>query len=134
MRFAISWVVALNDRSITEDEEDAKRSWVQRTAVAVGLFRHNGFRRIGTTAFFALAFDTNHPSHKLALSDDLDDLDKGSELQKFEDELEEKRTVQWIMSARRVASDYFRGHKDEDVQKLLELRAMASPGPNEYVM
>jgi len=40
--------------------------------VAVSLYRSLGFRRIGTSSFFALATDPNHPAHTISCTADLD--------------------------------------------------------------
>ncbi|PRQ76848.1 hypothetical protein AAT19DRAFT_12266 [Rhodotorula toruloides] len=33
-------------------------------------YQRNGFRRVGTTSYFCLAFDPNHPSHRIPIEQD----------------------------------------------------------------
>lgn len=73
--FAIIWAAVLNTRDV-EVELDKLSSpesdlYYQRKQEAVEDFwRAMGFRRIGSSEFFCLARDPNHPSHSLLSQDD----------------------------------------------------------------
>lgn len=53
-------------------EEDRHTVYCQQERIAQQFFRSLGFRRVGSTDFFALARDKNHTSHSLLASDDYD--------------------------------------------------------------
>ena len=73
--FAFAWATHLN---IGEGREETRMiSGAERVAycqksedAAVAFFKAIGFRRIGSSKFFALAKDPNHPSRRLVAADD----------------------------------------------------------------
>jgi ribosomal protein S18 acetylase RimI-like enzyme len=73
--FAIAWPTLLNTREMraemdgkTDAENDA--IFQHEQDISIRFFRSMGFRRIGSTHWFGLASDPNHPSQLLAARDD----------------------------------------------------------------
>ncbi|MCJ1400991.1 hypothetical protein MMC11_004202 [Xylographa trunciseda] len=74
-RFAMAWATRLNHREdddkvaemSAEDRYNYYQSGVEST---VSFFRAIGFRRIGTTQWFCLAVDPEHPAAKLSAAND----------------------------------------------------------------
>ncbi|PSR84017.1 hypothetical protein BD289DRAFT_482998 [Coniella lustricola] len=55
---------------VPEGDDDEKQHQI---AASLQFWRSLGFRRVGTSSWFAFVNDLDHPSHKLAICDDLDD-------------------------------------------------------------
>lgn len=127
-RFGFAWPTVLNhtlDDKLPKEEYSRLRKEAEASVIA--LFVKAGFRRVGTSVWFAYAVKPDHPSHKLAATVVVPPAEQKSELQKLEDSLESARTLrQWQMSTVMV-SDRFKGYSDEDVKRLLSLRAVTSP-------
>jgi GNAT superfamily N-acetyltransferase len=76
--FAIAWPTFLNEgdvRTETEalaDPEDRGRVFRREQDMIIRFFRSLGFRRIGSTYWFGLACEGEHPSRLLAPDDDYD--------------------------------------------------------------
>lgn len=127
----------LNSRlSDNLSKEQYKEQYAKGEAVAIGLFRKAGYRRIGSSNWFALAVDPSHASHSLGPDQDYDRQADycPSALEKFEDSLELKRTQLCHGMMTVVRSDEFRGFTDTDVQELLRLRgSTAQPTSADYL-
>lgn len=76
LRFAFAWATQLNGevRDQVEGEPRAERDAVfdENEAVAIALFRSVGYRRVGSTVWFCFAADPDHPSRRIASTDDFD--------------------------------------------------------------
>ena len=57
-----------DDMSLEEEKKVGRRAY----ANAVRFYRAFGFRRVGTSNWFCLAMDPEHPSHEIAPEDDPD--------------------------------------------------------------
>lgn len=75
--YAFVWATHLNTRSyrleasyLSDIERNASFDRSQTRAVA--FWRSLGYRRVGSTQWFCLAADPNHPSHRLAANEDWD--------------------------------------------------------------
>ncbi len=134
--FAFAWPTMLNSR-LSKDlsKEQYKEQYAKGEAMAIGLFRKAGYRRIGSSNWFALAVHPSHASRSLDPDQDFDPpaSHSPSALEKFEDSLELKRTQMGHGMMTVVRSDEFRGFTDADVQELLRLRGSAAqPMSAEY--
>ncbi len=135
--FAFAWPTILNSR-LSKDlsKEQYKEQYARGEDMAIGLFRKAGYRRIGSSNWFALAVDPSHASRSLDPNQDFDSPAgySPSALEKFEDSLELKRTQLGHGMMTVVRSDEFRGFTDTDVQELLRLRGSAAqPMSAEYL-
>ena len=75
--YALVWATHLNTSSYRLEasylsDTERKASFDRSQARAVAFWRSLGYRRVGSTQWFCLAADLNHPSHKIAANDDWD--------------------------------------------------------------
>jgi hypothetical protein len=136
LRFAFVWPTVLNPEIPAElPEEEQMKLRDDAEAAAIALHRKSSFRRVGSSIWFAYAFDQDHASRKLAAEDDYDPPRPRpalTELEKLELALERKRTRYEHGMLTVVVSDRFKGHADADVKKLLQLRDVVTPSPDEF--
>lgn len=123
LSFAFAWPTALNYE--LEDHEKTPGFSIARSAretTAINLFRKAGFKRIGSSSWFGCAMDATHPSRAMINDYNPPNLRPDiTELEKLRVRLERERTKLQRGFMTVVRSDWFRGHKDEDVKRLLEL-------------
>ena len=75
--FAFVWATHYNTTQYRIEtarlsDNERKASFNRSQARAVAFWRSLGYRRVGSTQWFCLATDSNHPSRKLAVNDDYD--------------------------------------------------------------
>ncbi|CDR36060.1 RHTO0S01e13322g1_1 [Rhodotorula toruloides] len=68
--FIFAWPTPHPKDAPKRDDPNREQIWDTQTARAVKTFQCAGYRRVGTTAFFCLARDPNHPSRRIALEQD----------------------------------------------------------------
>jgi hypothetical protein len=92
---------------------------------AISFWRSVGFRRIGSSPFFALAASVDHPCLELKAADDYDPPELGLEtpLESYQAKLDKKRTQREGLHI----ADQFKGFNDDEVARLATLRGVADP-------
>ncbi|OCL05455.1 hypothetical protein AOQ84DRAFT_379578 [Glonium stellatum] len=103
------------------------------TNTATILFYSAGYRRIGDSEWFCFAFDSSHASRKMMPEEDFNLEGELTELAKLERELEQNRITRPFELMIGV-SDGFRGHPNDTVCKLLELRGILKPWPQDLFL
>lgn len=97
-------------------------------AARIEFLRKIGYRRVGASEWFAKAFDDEHPSRTLSISDDYDPIkSEETELKQLQAKCELTRTQSSTNRVLTDISDAFRGFDSETTIKLLQLQGLQHP-------
>jgi ribosomal protein S18 acetylase RimI-like enzyme len=128
---APGFLTAEVDRERRETSDDIEVTQLRLEEIATSFWRSVGFRRIGSSKYFALAGFRDHPYHMLATTDDydppesVDAIESPSEI--LQRQLDKRRTTMEVGFATIHNADNFLGYSDALVAQLAALGGVSNP-------